>query len=81
MRVDEFNLDLVADPRGFAFAYKKGGTTVVQEPQVNPAPPVEEASVQIEDEDEVKKRRAGKGELKIPLSPDAITTPDTGLKV
>ena len=61
--------------------YAKGGKGAVPEPAplVQPTPPVEEASVEIEDSDEEKlsKIRTGKGSLKLPLA----DTKTTGLKV
>jgi len=47
---------------------------VEEEALIAPAPPTEEASLQIgDDEDELKKRKTGKGSLKIPLA-DTSTT-------
>ncbi len=61
--------------------YGGGGGKGVQKeevPQVIPTPAVEEASVQIEDEDKKdKKASTSKSQLKVPLSP----TVDTGLNL
>ena len=63
----------------------KGGTTTVTQPVVNPTPPVEDASVELEEDDNIKKK-TGKSSLKIPLSTSATTalntsSTSTGLKV
>lgn len=46
-------------------------------PAVNPTPPVEEASVAIDETDKKNKLVTGKNELKVPLA----ETADTGLKI
>lgn len=56
---------------------KGGSAPVAQQPYVNPTPPVEEASVDLEEDDMDKKKRTSKASLKIPLT----TASDTGLKV
>lgn len=63
---------------------KKGGQPVTQ-PVVNPTPPVEDASVELEEDDNIKKK-TGKSSLKIPLSTSSNTalntsSTSTGLKV
>ena len=49
----------------------KGGVTYQPpEPQpiVSPTPPIEEASVELDEEEKEKKTNSGKGQLKVPLS-------------
>ena len=57
----------------------KGGKGMMPAPQpiVAPTAPVEEASVEIEEDDAKKKLKTGKSSLKMPIK----TTTDTGLKV
>lgn len=58
------------------FDCEKGGKgSVTQQPVVAPEPPVEEASVDIEDDEDTKKK--GRASLKIPLG----TQSGVGLKV
>ena len=45
--------------------------------QITPSAPVEEAGLEMDDEDKLKKTNTGKGQLKIPLS----TASNVGLKV
>jgi hypothetical protein len=63
------------DFRNLEFSFKKGAAPTPP-PTVAPTAPVEEASVEIED-DENKRLRTGKSSLKMPLA----TATDTGLKV
>ena len=56
--------------------HKGKGKGPAQTPMVAPAPPVEEASVEIEDSKK-KKARTGKSTLKMPLR----SSKDTGLKL
>lgn len=57
-------------------AYKGGKSAPVPPPTIAPTPAVEEASVEITDEDKKKRLETGKKELKIPLT----TASDTALK-
>ena len=49
---------------------KGGGSYQPPEPQpiVSPTPPIEEASVELDEEEKEKKTNSGKGQLKVPLS-------------
>jgi hypothetical protein len=53
------------------------GSAPAAQPMINPTPPVEEASVEIEDDATKKKLDTSKKQLKIPLA----ETQNTGLKV
>ena len=55
---------------------KKSSSTAAQ-PIVAPTAPVEEASVELDEESEKKKLNTGKSSLKMPVT----TTPTTGLKI
>ena len=48
----------------------KGASYQPPEPQpiVSPTPPIEEASVELDEEEKEKKTNSGKGQLKVPLS-------------
>lgn len=67
---------------------KGGTTTVATQPIVAPSPPIDDASVQLSEDDNEsttkKKLKEGKGSLKIPLASSSLntgTTSLTGLKV
>lgn len=63
---------------------KGGSPQVVQTPQVNPTPPVEETGLDMEEEVMKKKEQTGKSGLKIPLATSesvGIKPTDTGLKI
>lgn len=64
------------DFRNLEFSFKKGGAPTPP-PTVAPTAPVEEASVEIDDDAENTRLRTGKSSLKMPLA----TATDTGLKV
>lgn len=76
-KIDEYGIQAQDELSLDCFKGGKGGT--VQQPQVNPTPPVEDASVELssQQEDLKKKAKAGKGALKIPLAKEV----DTGLNV
>lgn len=57
--------------------YKGGKGTPPPTTAVAPTPPVEEASLEIEDPDKKKKLETGKSSLKMPMAP----AKDTGLKI
>lgn len=66
------------DFRNLEFSFKGGkGAAPTPPPVIAPTAPVEEASVEIDDDDENKRLRTGKSSLKMPLA----TATDTGLKV
>lgn len=64
---------------------KNGKGATVSQPVIAPTPPVEDASVELEEDDNIKKN-TGKSSLKIPLSTSSNTalntsSTSTGLKV
>lgn len=73
-KFDEYGITLEDELSLDCFKGGKGGTTV-QQPQVNPTPPVEDASVELssQQEDLKRKSKAGKGALKIPLATEVNT--------
>lgn len=78
-RLSELLRNGVADIQYYMQLNKGGGKgSVVPPPTVAPTPAVEEASVEIEDEDKKKKLETGKKELKIPLSTAESTGLNTG---
>lgn len=76
-----FHKEPLIDGLSIAFAHKGGGKSAPPPPppqqQVAPTPPVEEASVKLEEDEGNKKLRTGKQKLKLPMS----NTASTGLKV
>jgi hypothetical protein len=56
---------------------KKSSSTAEAQPIIAPTAPVEEASVEIDEESEKKRLNTGKSSLKMPVT----TTPTTGLKI
>jgi len=56
---------------------KKSAPNVEAQPIVAPTAPVEEASVELDEESEKKRLNTGKSSLKMPVT----TTPTTGLKI
>ena len=65
------------DFRNLEFSYKKNQAQPVQQPLVAPTAPVEEASVEIDDDDIESRARTSKSSLKMPLA----TASDTGLRI
>jgi hypothetical protein len=87
-RLRELLRDGVADIQYYLVPHKggKGGSAPAPAPVVAPTAPVEEASVKLDEDEDLKKKRTGKGSLKIPLSTSKTTglsntASDTGLKV
>ena len=71
----EFSIDLetglIIDESVIAcYGGGKGASYQAPEPQpiVSPTPPIEEASVELDEEEKEKKTNSGKGQLKVPLS-------------
>lgn len=79
----------VVDVAYYMCLHKGGkGATVSAQPIVTPTPPIDDASVQLSEDDSEsatkKKLKEGKGSLKIPLASSSLnsgTTSSTGLKV
>lgn len=74
-----YEMDML-DPRSLEVSFKGGGksTPPPAAPPPNPTPPVEEAGVEIDtDEDKKSRAKTGKESLKLPLA----NTATTGLKV
>ena len=62
--IDESIIDCYGGGKGGGVKYE------APEPQpiVSPTPPIEEASVELDEEEKEKKTNSGKGQLKVPLS-------------
>ena len=56
---EEYKLD-------YEFAFKKGGSAPEPQPVVAPVAPIEEASVELDEDDKKKKLKTGKSSLKMP---------------
>jgi hypothetical protein len=77
MRIrDEWDM---LDPRNLEFSFKGGGkgSAPAPAPMVAPTAPVEEASVEMDDEEKTKKANTGKSTLKVPME----ISEKAGLKV
>lgn len=74
----------VVDVAYYMCLHKGGKGAVSAQPIVEPTPPVEDASVELSEDDNTKLRnKSGKATLKIPLASSSLntTSSNTGLKV
>lgn len=84
-RLRELLRNGVSDIQYYMVLNKGGKGATVSQPVVAPTPPVEDASVELDEDADIKKK-TGKSSLKIPLSTSSNTalntsTSSTGLKV
>ena len=60
--IDESVIDCYGGGKGVSYQPPE------PQPIVSPTPPIEEASVELDEEEKEKKTNSGKGQLKVPLS-------------